>query len=134
LVIFPLLFAGKAIGSDGDHDGVPDNKDRCPNSVQVKKVDPSFSYAAAISPARLSKEPQSHPVDNNGCEFDKDGDGVKDSADYCPDDAKEALAAGIAPNGCPKQSDSDGTPDYRDKCPNTPKSVRTDALGCPVTS
>ncbi|HEY0634608.1 MAG TPA: thrombospondin type 3 repeat-containing protein [Gammaproteobacteria bacterium] len=129
---FLLFTVGQAIAADADHDGVPDERDHCPQSAQLKKVDPSFPYATAVDPVRLSSEPKSYPVDEYGCELDSDGDGVKDSADYCPNDAKETLVAGIAPNGCPKHSDSDGTPDYRDNCPDTPKGVRADQFGCPL--
>lgn len=58
----------------------------------------------------------------NGCP-DKDGDGVPDSFDACPDTpgAKEL-------SGCP-DSDSDGIPDRTDACPNDkgPKELN----GCP---
>ncbi len=121
----------QVLAADADHDGVPDGRDRCPQTAALKRLDPTFPFVAAVDPARLASEPKSYPVDSNGCELDSDGDGVKGSADYCPDDAKEALVAGIAPNGCPKHSDSDGTPDYRDNCPDTPKGVTTDASGCP---
>ncbi len=70
-------------------------------------------------------------MDAAGCELDSDGDGVVNSQDFCPDDAAEALIAGVAVNGCPRHSDDDGTPDYRDHCPGTPMGVSTDAQGCP---
>lgn len=127
-----LLSCAPAMAADGDHDGVPNARDRCPHTAQINKVNAAFPYAPAVPEARLSPKPQAHPVDANGCELDSDGDGVKDSADYCPNDAKEALVAGIAPNGCPKHSDADGTPDYRDQCPGTPKGARADADGCPI--
>jgi OOP family OmpA-OmpF porin len=132
IAVFLLLSCGPALAADADHDGVPDERDRCPHTAQIKKVDAAFPYAPAVSEARRLAKPQAHPVDKNGCELDTDGDGVKDSVDYCPNDPKEALAAGIAPNGCPKHSDGDGTPDYHDKCPGTPKGARADASGCPL--
>lgn len=133
MVVLLLLSFGPAMAADTDHDGVPDDRDRCPHTAQIKKVDAGFPYAVALSEARRSSKPQAYPVDAHGCERDGDGDGVKDSADYCPRDTKEALSAGIAPNGCPKHSDGDGTPDYRDKCPGTPRGAKADASGCPVS-
>ncbi|MCB0610902.1 MAG: OmpA family protein [Lewinella sp.] len=59
----------------------------------------------------------------NGCP-DKDGDGITDASDDCPD------VAGIAKfNGCP-DTDGDGLIDSQDKCPNEAGPV--DNEGCPV--
>jgi outer membrane protein OmpA-like peptidoglycan-associated protein len=94
---------------------------------------------------------------------DRDKDGVKDSADQCPNtplgervDAtgcplpKDADGDGVADNldrcpntpagtavdatGCPKDSDGDGVIDAQDKCPNTPAGTPVDATGCPKDS
>lgn len=119
-----------AHATDRDHDGVPDTADRCPDSAQLRKLPADFKFAPAVDPARLSQQPQAHPVDRYGCEIDSDGDGVVDSSDYCPQDSKQALAMGVAANGCPRHSDADGTPDYRDRCPATPAGTRTDRYGC----
>jgi outer membrane protein OmpA-like peptidoglycan-associated protein len=55
---------------------------------------------------------------------DRDGDGVVDSKDQCPD------SAGPIPLfGCP-DSDGDGVPNYRDKCPNVKGSPNFQ--GCPA--
>jgi OOP family OmpA-OmpF porin len=132
LVLFIAALGGNAFGADSDHDGVGDGRDRCPHTAQAKKVDPGFPYIVALSESRRSAGPQAVPVDVDGCALDSDGDGVDDSADYCPHDTKASLTAGVAPNGCPRQSDGDGTPDYRDKCPGTPRGVRADAAGCPL--
>lgn len=133
LAVVTLVICAPSFGADLDNDGVPDEGDRCPDTMQITKVDPAFPYAVAVSPERRLPGRQSHPVDEHGCELDSDGDGVKNSADYCPNDAKETLAAGVAKNGCPKHSDGDGTPDYRDRCPGTPRGVSTDAWGCPLS-
>lgn len=117
---------------DGDHDGVPDAQDSCPDTAQQVRLPADFSYAAAVNQARLLPVPRAYPVDQHGCEFDTDTDGVVDSRDYCPEDTPEAVAMGVAANGCPKHSDADGTPDYRDRCPGTPASVKTDRYGCEV--
>jgi OOP family OmpA-OmpF porin len=132
LVLCFAALGGNAFGADADHDGIADERDRCPHTAQGKKVDPRFPYSLALSESRKSARPQAVPVDVNGCELDSDGDGIADSADYCPHDAKASLAAGVAPNGCPRQSDGDGTPDYRDKCPGTPRGVHADEAGCPL--
>ena len=121
---------GKA--KDTDMDGVPDRKDKCPDT------------------------PAGVKVDENGCPIDTDGDGVPDYQDKCPD--QKGLAAlqgcpdadgdGVAdaddrcPNtpagvrvdatGCPLDADGDKVPDYLDKCPNTPAGVQVDATGCPL--
>jgi len=91
---------GKAKDTDGD--GVPDRKDKCPDT------------------------PSGVKVDANGCPLDTDGDGVADYQDKCPD--VKGLAA---LQGCP-DADGDGVADADDKCPNTPAGVRVDASGCPL--
>ena len=99
--------------ADTDGDGVMDDADTCPDT------------------------PNGENVNSNGCsdsQEDTDGDGVVNSKDYCPEDTAESLSKGIAANGCPKQSDADGTPDYRDSCPDTPKGVKVDNLGCPLSA
>ena len=119
------------MANDADADGIVDKLDKCPDTAQLKKLPADFKYSAAVDPERLMPEVMAFPVDENGCEFDTDGDGVINSKDYCPEDTAETLSKGIAVNGCPKQSDADGTPDYRDNCPDTPKGIKVDNLGCP---
>jgi outer membrane protein OmpA-like peptidoglycan-associated protein len=80
---------------------VADRSDKCPNT-----------------PALIE-------VDKNGCPLDKDGDGVADYLDACPD-----VAGTVALNGCP-DTDSDGVTDKNDRCPDV---AGTTALqGCPDT-
>jgi hypothetical protein len=122
----------KSAVHDSDHDGVPDNRDKCPGTTQLRKVDPNSKYAVVYNKERLSSTPMSVPVDADGCDRDSDGDGVVDYKDYCPEDTAKQLSKGIAPNGCPKHSDKDGTPDYRDQCPGTPAGTKTDNKGCPL--
>ncbi len=60
----------------------------------------------------------------NGCP-DKDGDGITDASDKCPD------IAGIAKfEGCP-DTDGDGIMDSEDKCPEQAGPVANE--GCPIT-
>jgi len=59
---------------------------------------------------------------------DRDGDGFLDPDDKCPDDA------GIAPDGCPdRDPDKDGILDPDDKCPTEPENKNgfEDGDGCP---
>lgn len=88
---------------DSDGDGVPDDRDQCPNT-----------------PAGVA-------VDASGCPLDSDGDGVPDYMDQCP-----GTPAGVEvdASGCPLDSDGDGVPDYMDQCPNTPAGAEVNALGC----
>ncbi|MGI4871188.1 MAG: OmpA family protein [Janthinobacterium lividum] len=89
---------------DTDGDGVPDRKDKCPDT------------------------PTGVKVDLNGCPVDTDGDGIADYQDQCPD------VKGLAQfQGCP-DTDNDGVTDASDRCPNTPAGVKVDATGCPVDS
>ena len=132
LLLTVFLTFVNAKENDADGDGVEDWLDKCPHTAQLVKLPADFIYRAAVDPKRMQPEAKAFPVDNNGCEFDTDGDGIVNSKDYCPEDTSEALSKGVAANGCPKQSDADGTPDYRDHCPDTPTGVKVDHLGCPL--
>jgi outer membrane protein OmpA-like peptidoglycan-associated protein len=68
----------------------------------------------------------------NGCPLDRDGDGIVDAKDACPD------VPGVASddpkkNGCPSDRDGDGIVDARDACPDEPGVASEDATknGCP---
>lgn len=122
---------------DSDKDGIPDSKDKCPNTPLGIKVDefgcPLDSDNDGV-PDHLDKcpnTPRGVEVDANGCPFDSDGDGVPDYRDLCPDTPKRIT---VDDYGCPFDSDSDGVPDYLDKCPNTPVGVDVDSKGCPLDS
>ncbi len=90
---------------DADGDGVPDDKDKCPDT------------------------PKGAPVDENGCALDSDGDGVADYMDKCPD---TPAGATVNAEGCPADSDGDGVPDYMDKCPGTKPGAKVDDSGCEI--
>ena len=64
---------------------------------------------------------------------DKDGDGLKDNVDKCPNDPEDKDGFEDE-DGCPDlDNDKDGIPDATDKCPNDPedKDGFEDEDGCP---
>ncbi len=64
---------------------------------------------------------------------DRDGDGIPDSVDQCPDEPEDKDGFQDE-DGCPDpDNDGDGIPDALDKCPNEPedKDGFQDADGCP---
>lgn len=90
--------------TDSDGDGVPDVRDKCPNT------------------------PKGAKVDAQGCPKDSDGDGVADGLDKCPDTPRGVK---VNADGCTADTDGDGVTDDRDRCPDTPRGTRVDAWGCP---
>src|SRR5581483_869615 len=84
---------------DSDHDGVPDDIDRCPDT------------------------PANTPVNSVGCPLDSDHDGVTDDKDACPD---TPYGMKVDARGCPvaADSDNDGVPDDKDDCPGTPAGTK----------
>ena len=128
------LFICEAEEIDSDGDGVPDSRDKCPNTPIGMTVDangcPLDSDGDNI-PDSIDKcpgTPKGVAVDARGCPIDTDGDGVPDSLDKCPNTPKGCK---VDKNGCPADSDGDGVPDCLDKCPSTPKGSQVDANGCP---
>jgi OOP family OmpA-OmpF porin len=62
---------------------------------------------------------------------DRDGDGIKDDVDKCPDDPED-FDGFEDEDGCPDpDNDRDGIPDVDDKCPNVPGPPPD---GCPLTT
>ena len=96
----------KRTPQDTDKDGVPDGRDRCPET------------------------PRNLKVDRHGCPDnppDDDGDGVADYLDRCPDTPQ---GTSVDAEGCLKDSDGDGVPDVQDKCPDNPPGLPVDERGC----
>jgi outer membrane protein OmpA-like peptidoglycan-associated protein len=89
---------------DRDGDGVPDDRDRCPDVPGLRELD-GCPPGAAPPP-------------------DRDGDGVPDAEDRCPDEKGPREL-----EGCP-DTDGDGVPDIDDKCPREPGPAQND--GCPL--
>ncbi|HEX4517538.1 MAG TPA: OmpA family protein, partial [Polyangiaceae bacterium] len=64
---------------------------------------------------------------------DRDGDGIPDDLDKCPDDPED-FDGFQDKDGCPDpDNDNDGIPDKKDRCPNIPedRDGDQDADGCP---
>ena len=117
---------------DTDGDGVPDRKDKCPDTPAGVKVDvvgcPVDTDGDGIADY-LDKCPTEKGVASlQGCP-DSDSDGVADGDDKCPN---TPAGVKVDATGCPLDADGDGVPDYLDKCPNTPAGVKVDATGCPL--
>lgn len=132
---FTAFFAGKS--RDTDVDGVPDKKDKCPESLTGAVVDasgcPVDSDADKVFDGldKCPGTPAGAIVDATGCPLDQDKDGVADGIDQC-----DSTAAGVVVDarGCGVDSDKDGVYDGPDKCPGTPEGAVVDAGGCPVDS
>jgi len=94
---------------DGDHDGVPNDCDGCPEDPN--KSDPGVC----------------------GCgtpDTDSDGDNTPDCIDECPHD-RTKTAPGACGCGQPEtDSDNDGTPDCVDECPHDPDKTAPGKCGC----
>ena len=127
------LFTGGGVVSDLDHDGVPDNRDACPNTPAGAKVDakgcPFDSDKDGVADGfdQCPDTPMGARVDAKGCPTDSDNDGVYDGIDQCPN---TPAGAHVDARGCPSDADGDGVPDGIDKCPNTPHGVEVDSVGC----
>ena len=97
-------------------------------SLNSNKLDNNLFYSLGIteniSPMKAAPAPKAVVIPAVEPPKDRDGDGVVDSLDACPD------VAGLAQfNGCP-DTDGDGIPDKDDKCP-TVKGIAK-YQGCPI--
>ena len=147
-LLFRLAYApiGKIV-HDRDSDGVPDERDLCPDTPKGPEPDPERLGCPIYDRDRdgvrdgedrcpdVHKGPSPDP-ERLGCPLlDRDGDGVVDRDDLCPDTHK-----GPRPDpkrlGCPLQDrDADGVLDETDQCPDIHQGPNPDPvrLGCPAT-
>ena len=148
------LIFGLRKPTDTDGDGVPDKKDKCPDTPSLAKVDsqgcPVDTDADGVADYLDACPTLAGSLELNGCP-DQDKDGVADREDTCPTVPGIARFAGcpdtdgdgiqdsedVCPNvigldifkGCP-DTDGDGVEDSKDKCSDTPSGVKVDESGC----
>jgi OOP family OmpA-OmpF porin len=136
----PEAYAGVSFGiggppGDRDHDGVPDDDDRCPGTPPGARVDAvgcaldSDNDGVFDGIDQCPNTPPGAVVDARGCPLDSDGDGIADGIDKCPETPKGAT---VDASGCPHDEDGDNVPDGLDQCPATPKGCLVNANGCPT--
>jgi OOP family OmpA-OmpF porin len=129
------------VPGDRDHDGIPDNVDKCPDQPEDKDgfedadgcPDPDNDHDGIPDVAdKCPNEPEDKDgfEDADGCpDPDNDADGIPDKADKCPDQPEDKDGFEDA-DGCPDpDNDKDGVLDVADKCPNEPGPPDND--GCP---
>jgi outer membrane protein OmpA-like peptidoglycan-associated protein len=142
-----LGFVYAPSNADEDHDGVPDDRDRClgqPEDRDGFKDDDGCPDPDNDGDSILDKddkcpnEPEDFDQfeDDDGCpDPDNDKDGIDDLHDACPNDPEDHKPP--KPNdGCPlskTDTDGDGITDDKDKCPTEPedKDGFQDEDGCP---
>ena len=128
-----LTFALGAKGRDTDGDGVPDSRDKCPDTPRGATVDargcPIDTDGDAIFDGldKCPETPKGCTVGKTGCQSDEDGDFVCDGLDQCADTPKGAT---VDAKGCPSDADGDGILDGIDQCANSIKGCTIDAKGC----
>ena len=108
---------------DTDKDGIPDNKDTCPEVAGLKE----FNGCPDTDGDGIADKDDACPQvkglkEFNGCP-DTDGDGIADKDDACPE-----VAGPKEFNGCP-DTDGDGIADKDDKCPDVAGPAENG--GCP---
>nr|VFJ75364.1 MAG: OmpA-OmpF porin, OOP family [Candidatus Kentron sp. FW] len=145
---------------DSDKDGVPNDKDKCPNTKGISVCEKFFP--CPDSNGKNVLDDKYNCLDTKGISAedycgcpDSDGDGVPDNRDECPDTKgvrlcekgfsqysgpedmlkcwdRRSKMEGIHVDGkgCPMDSDGDGVSDYRDQCPNTRPGIKVDDKGC----
>ena len=108
---------------DSDKDGIPDNKDSCPEEPGLKEFDGCPDTDGDKIPDNKDNCPEEFGAEiMNGCP-DTDGDSVADNEDECPE--QEGL---VELNGCP-DADGDSVADKDDECPEEPGDEEN--KGCP---
>ena len=128
LVVFLVVMIFVIPNWDSDNDGIPDDKDNCPEVVNGEG-------------SLLYKKQADIDGDRRGdvCDDDDDGDGVPDTIDNCPRTSWLPRGSGqqladqsntdgdAAGNICDADDDNDGKRDDDDNCPNVANPDQADA-------
>ena len=122
-----------AIGCGSAPNHPPNDPESSGTTVTV--TPPAAGGATVAEPVRTAAVPEpappSKPVAGSGA--DRDGDGIVDARDKCPDDPEDRDGFEDE-DGCPDpDNDRDGILDVQDKCPNEPETKNGfhDEDGCP---
>ena len=94
----------------------------CPQEAEAEEM-------MVEEPVCPTEPPAGALLDQNGCAYDTDGDGVYDGIDLCRNTPEGVTVDRV---GCPLDSDRDAVADYLDLCPGTPLGVIVDQDGCPL--
>jgi outer membrane protein OmpA-like peptidoglycan-associated protein len=140
-----VAFSPRRVVRDADGDGVPDDRDECPDRQEDHDSfqdedgcpDPDDDRDGILDDQDgCPRDPEDVDgfQDDDGCpDPDNDGDGIPDGEDRCPDLAEDR-DGWQDEDGCPDpDNDGDGIPDDRDRCPNEAEDVDgcQDDDGCP---
>lgn len=140
-----VAWQGFPLGRDGDRDGIPDGRDKCPTVPEDLDgfqdgdgcPDPDNDgdgVADGADGCPYTAEDHDGLEDRDGCpEPDNDRDGVLDTLDRCPNDPEDRDGF-LDEDGCPDlDDDQDGIPDAMDKCPQEAENRNgiEDEDGCP---
>ncbi|MDY7228677.1 Ig-like domain-containing protein [Hyalangium rubrum] len=132
---------------DTDGDGLPDDKDLCPQEAEDKDgfedengcPDPDNDKDGLLDAADACvNEPETKNgyEDADGCPDtvpDTDGDGLTDDKDRCPREPEDKDGFEDEDGCADPDNDRDGVADAADKCPNEPETINgvKDEDGCP---
>ena len=112
---------------DTDGDGIFDHEDKCP-LVRGTRANQGCPDVTAPDYGCTIRGVYNGNADCNNQTLDRDGDGVNDSEDQCPD-----IPGSKNNHGCPENpggdDDNDGTKNSSDRCPKIPGPAEN--FGCP---
>ena len=107
--------------------------DRADPQIAMAGLEFTLHDAHGFPPPELSAAAQAELALAKARTSDRDGDGVPDAFDKCPDEPED-VDGFEDEDGCPDpDNDKDGIPDAADACPNEPETVNgfEDEDGCP---